>query len=93
MLYSGSDITVTFTILNDNGEPYDQVIDLEAKKSKYSPVIPTGSGAIVKSSANDNFIALSITDSEMYTDSPRGGTEYLTGRAFDWGYPGTFEIN
>ncbi len=90
LLYSGSDISVTFSILDDNGVPYEQVIDLEAKKTKYSPTIPTGSGALVKSSGNEDFIALSITDSEMYTDSPSGGTEYLTGRAFDWGYPGTF---
>lgn len=88
LLYNPSMNAITATIknLNSQGNLISTTISLPSKKSTYSHVIPTGSGALIESPGN-MFTALSVTDTELYTSTTSGGTEYLHGQAFDWGYP------
>ena len=80
-----SNIDVTFTTWM-GARTNTQTLTLEPKKSKYSPIIPTSSGALIQSQGS-KFLALSVTDTERVTDRAGGGTEQLNGQAFDWGYP------
>jgi hypothetical protein len=88
LLYNPSSTTITATVknLNKSGVLISTAITLPPKKSVYTHVIPTGSGALIESPGN-KICALSVTDTEIYTDHASGGTEQLNGQAFDWGYP------
>jgi uncharacterized repeat protein (TIGR01451 family) len=55
--------------------------NVPAKAMGLSPVIPDNSGAIVKSTSN--FIALTITDSEVKA----GNGDSTGGQWYDWGFP------
>jgi hypothetical protein len=88
LLYNPSSQTITATVktLNMSGALISTTITLPSKKSVYTAVIPTGSGALIESPGN-MICALSVTDTEVYTSHASGGIEMLNGQAFDWGYP------
>lgn len=82
-------ITVRFTWLLDSGAESSENLTIEPRKSTFTRIIPTGSGAVVKSAvAGKNFLALSMTDTEVRagTNSKETDNEYLGGQAFDWGF-------
>lgn len=83
---SSSSITATIKHIDTDGSTKTTTVTLPSKTSTYSHIIPTGSGALVESTGNA-FSALSVTDTEKYTDHASGGVEQLNGQCYDWGYP------
>jgi uncharacterized repeat protein (TIGR01451 family) len=80
-------MNIQFTYISNNSTAATTTTTLtvDAKKHLFSPVVPTSSGALVKSvTAGQLFTAMSMTDTE--TTVGDGVNAYtLNGQAFEWG--------
>lgn len=66
-----------------------ETLTIPARSSINSRIVPTGSGALVKSmTAGKVFAAMSLTDTEVRagTNANETANEYLHGDAFEWGF-------
>lgn len=79
-------LIVKFTYLLDTLAEMSESYTIQPRKSVFSRIVPTGSGATMKANTpGQNFIALSVTDSD--TTAGLSNELNLGGQAFDWGSP------
>lgn len=72
---SSNGIRVKMDYLNSQGWKRTASYYISGGSTKYTDVIPTGSGAYLYSTNDEDFMALSMTDTEG------------SGQIFDWGFP------